>query len=182
MHTHTGKERDWTHGGGSACAPCLLHSEARVRASECEVAWSVCPRVQASTLLCRPMRIALCCACVGAHAEHVHERVGARSRVDGEACLSVAVEFRFTDGGRLRGDSAQMERMYCFHDPAETDDSTMLDVVQPGDRRASRAPWKCAGRGHNSPPETRWLQRPAHLCPGRLPGPATALIACVQSS
>ena len=22
-----------------------------------------------------------------------------------------------------------MERMYCFHDPTETDDSTMLDVV-----------------------------------------------------
>jgi hypothetical protein len=33
------------------------------------------------------------------------------------------------DGGRLRGDSAHMERMYCFHDPTETDDSTMLDVV-----------------------------------------------------
>ena len=53
-----------------------------------------------------------------------------RKRVEkGESYLSVAVDFRFTDGGRLRGDSAQMDRMYCFHDPAETDDSTMLDVV-----------------------------------------------------
>ena len=41
----------------------------------------------------------------------------------------MSVYFCFTNGGRLRGDSAQMERMYCFHDPAETDDSTMLDVV-----------------------------------------------------
>ena len=47
----------------------------------------------------------------------------------GKAYLSAAVDFKFTDGGRLRGDRAQMERMYCFHDPTETDDSTMLDVV-----------------------------------------------------
>jgi hypothetical protein len=47
----------------------------------------------------------------------------------GKAYLSTAVDFKFTDGGRLRGDRAQMERMYCFHDPTKTDDSTMLDVV-----------------------------------------------------
>jgi len=46
-----------------------------------------------------------------------------------KAYLSAAVDFKFTDGGRLCGDRAQMERMYCFHDPTETDDSTMLDVV-----------------------------------------------------
>jgi hypothetical protein len=47
----------------------------------------------------------------------------------GKAFLTVAVDFKYTDGGRLEGDKAQMERMYCYHDPTKTDDSTMLDVV-----------------------------------------------------
>ncbi len=56
----------------------------------------------------------------------------------GKAYLSIAIDFRFTDGGRLHGHSAQMEHMYCFYDPTETDDSTMLDVVH----AQSTALWK----------------------------------------
>ena len=47
----------------------------------------------------------------------------------GKAYASCVIDFAFTDGGRLPGSSAQLERMYCFHDPATTDDTLMLDVV-----------------------------------------------------
>lgn len=47
----------------------------------------------------------------------------------GEAYVSCVIDFAYTDGGRLRGDSVQLERMYCFHDPAKPDDTKMLHVV-----------------------------------------------------
>ena len=50
--------------------------------------------------------------------------------------------------------------------------------LRPGDRQASRAPLPCADRGRSSPRETLQRQRPALRSPGRLGGPATALIAC----
>ena len=74
------------------------------------------------------------------------ERFGKRV-AHGKAYASCAIDFAFTDGGRLRGSSAQLERMYCFHDPATTDDTLMLDVVH----AHTTALWKdrrsLAGRG-----------------------------------
>ena len=52
-----------------------------------------------------------------------------RRVAQGEAYASCVIDFAWTDGGRLPGSSAQLERMYCFHDPATTEDKRMLDVV-----------------------------------------------------